>query len=1028
MDTQKVTVLLIEKNRSEAARIHSLLVQGRERLTGMLAMELLVAADSGEATAVTTHQTPDVVILSLPATETNPAALLHDYRVALPYAPVVVLNGHAQESHIQAALQAGAFDYLESSVVTTHTLNQVILRAWENGRIQRQLAESEQRYRRLVENTPDLIYRYRLTAPCIFEYVNSSATDFTGYTPDELYAHPELAAEIMHTEDQPALREAILSDTPLKEPVLQRWRKKDGSLIWVEQRIVKILDGNGRPIAIEGVARDITQRKHAEQALQASERFAYETLDSLTAHIAILDEMGEIVAVNRSWRDFARANGAKPALVSTGANYLAVCDAAAQHGDEAETVAAATAVAAAIRAIIRGEQSAAAFKYVCPSPEAEHWFMVRLTRFEDDGPLRIVVSHEDISENQQTEERLQRNEARYRALFQQSNDAVFILDLRGKHIAANGRAVDLLGYTAEQMAQLHYGDLSAEPEESKKILQRLLAGDHVPAYERLFRKKNGEVFPVEINVELVCDERGRPLHIQSIVRDITLRKEAEEVLRLRSAALEAAANAIVITDVTGKIQWANLAFTRLTGYAVAEVQAKNPHILRSGKHSSAFYQEMWQTILAGQVWQGELVNKRKDGSLYQEQMTITPVRAGGAQITHFIAIKEDISERLAREKQERRSQRLESIGALAGGLAHDLNNVLAPIALYLDILRSKHPASEREIEMIASGVKRSGEMVRQLVTFARGAEGKRVLIQLNHLVKEMQGIMEATFPKNIRVDVAVDKILPTVLGDATQLHQVLLNLCVNARDAMPQGGALRLQTTRQEVDHFFAAAVPDALPGSYVRLRVQDTGMGLAPNVMEHMFEPFFSTKAPDKGTGLGLATVLGIVRGHGGFLHVNSHDDRGATFDVYLPIADEGPAAGQGERERPYPLHGSGELVLLVDDQEAIRKIGGAVLKRLNYTPLVAADGVDGLIKMAEHRDRLHAIITNLRMPQMDGLAFVGALRRTLPHVPIIVTTGHMDEETAVQLRTVGVTTYLDKPFTEAQLAEALRQVITTP
>lgn len=896
MEPAKVTVLLIEKDVTEVARIQAFLSEGQQRIPGAPDMELLNAPEPAQVKA--TEHPPDVILFSLPETESDPAGALVRSRAALPARPIIVLNGHSQDSYVHAVPPTCVVNFLESGRLTAHGLHQAIMQSLEYGRIQQQLAESEMRYRRLVENTQDLIYRYRLAEPRGFEYVSPSATALTGYTPEEHYADPDLGFKIVHPDDHHLLEATANCDVPSGQLIELRWVKKDGSIFWTEQRNVTIYDEAGKPIAIEGIARDISKRKHVESALKASERFAYETLDSLTTSIAILDETGRIVAVNRSWRDFAQTNGMDPALVSEGTNYLAVCDAAT--GQNAEEAAA---VAAGIRAVLVGEEISCSFEYPCHSPNEKRWFVVRITKFSGEGPVQIVVAHENITE----------------------------------------------------------------------------------------------------------------------------RKLAEADLHLRSAALEAAANAIVITDTDGIIQWANPAFTDLTGHPLEKAIGRSTRMLKSGKQPLEFYKRLWDTILGGEVWQGELVNRRKDGTWYTEQMTITPVRSDGEAITHFIAIKEDITERLAQEKQERRSQRLESIGTLAGGLAHDLNNALAPIALYLDMMRLKYPDSARQIDVIEAGVKRSGEMVRQLVTFARGTEGERVLVQLNHLLKEMQSIASGTFPKNIHVDVDHDKMLPPVLGDATQLHQVLLNLCVNARDAMPNGGTLTMQTTRQELDAQFAAALPDVRPGHYVRLRVKDTGMGMTPEVMERIFEPFFTTKTPDRGAGLGLSTVLGIVKRHGGFPRIESQPGRGTTFDIYLPVA-EGPGAEEAwPSERKEQLYGQGETILLVDDDAAMREIGHVVLGGLNYELITARDGAEGLMKVAKYRTVLSAIITDFQMPEMDGLGFVRALRYMLPEIPVIVTSGYMEEATAVQFQALGVAARLDKPFTEAQLAEALQQLLAT-
>ena len=384
----------------------------------------------------------------------------------------------------------------------------------------------------------------------------------------------------------------------------------------------------------------------------------------------------------------------------------------------------------------------------------------------------------------------------------------------------------------------------------------------------------------------------------------------------------------------------------------------------------------------------------------------------------------DITERQKQERLAQRSQRLEAIGTLAGGVAHDLNNAIAPIMMGLQLLKLEYPKESKIVDLFEISARRGADMVRQLLAFAKGAEGERVSVPLHRLVRELENLMKGSFPKNLRLAIRCDPNLPTVLGDATQLHQVLLNLCVNARDAMPHGGTLKLEAERVEVDAAYASSIPDATPGSYLALRVSDSGTGIPPEILDRIFDPFFTTKGPEKGTGLGLSTCMGIVKGHGGFLHVYSQPGQGSTFTAFLPVD---PAGGSAEpvTQAPGDFRGQGETILFVDDDTAVRELGRAVLRHLNFTPVTATDGADGVIQAAQHRTKLRAIITDLHMPRMDGLAFVREVRRLLPGIPIVVASGRMDDAEDSELNALGVTNRLDKPFTQAQLAEALKNLL---
>ncbi|MCF7788904.1 MAG: PAS domain S-box protein [Prosthecobacter sp.] len=403
----------------------------------------------------------------------------------------------------------------------------------------------------------------------------------------------------------------------------------------------------------------------------------------------------------------------------------------------------------------------------------------------------------------------------------------------------------------------------------------------------------------------------------------------------------------------------------------------------------------------------------------QEMMRIIAQR-----IAMELERSQTIAERKNMESQALRSQRMEAIGTLSGGVAHDLNNALAPILMGVELLRARYPQESKILDLFESSARRGAAMVRQLLTFAKGAEGERVVLRVEHLVMEMEKMMQSSFPKNIRLVVSCAPELPAVLGDATQLHQVLLNLCVNARDAMPTGGTLTLEAQSSVVDEAFASTVPDARPGNYVALRVHDTGTGIPQEILERIFDPFFTTKSQDKGTGLGLSTVMGIVKSHGGFLRVSSKPDQGSTFTVFLPVH----AADTAVELTPAPVvscPGHGETVLLVDDEAAVREMASVVLQRLNFMPVTATDGANGLQLAKQHQADLRVIITDLHMPHMDGLAFVRVLRLVLPDVPVVVASGRLEDPQAAEMKALGVTHRLDKPFTERQLAEVLQAVL---
>lgn len=381
----------------------------------------------------------------------------------------------------------------------------------------------------------------------------------------------------------------------------------------------------------------------------------------------------------------------------------------------------------------------------------------------------------------------------------------------------------------------------------------------------------------------------------------------------------------------------------------------------------------------------------------------------------------DITERVAMTRLASRSQRLESLGTLASGVAHDLNNALAPLVLSVGMLRDEARLDEEFLSTMEEGAQRAVRLVRQLITFAKGADGQRIPVRPKDLVSEMERLVRSTFPRDVTLRVRADDHLPMVMGDATQLHQVLLNLCVNARDAMVRGGTLTIEADVMQVDATYAASVLDGRPGSFVTFTVRDTGSGISGDVIDRIFDPFFTTKG-EKGTGLGLSTSLGIVRGHGGFVHVYSEPSLGTTFRVFIPVAS--PAAVTGGVREAHGLEGGGRTVLVIDDDARVRQAAATVLGQLGFRVVTALDGADALAQVGSHLGDLHLVLLDLHMPRMSGLGFLERLREVMPTVPVIVASGHLHDETTMPEELRGVP-QLAKPFTQEDLVWALRQAL---
>ena len=622
---------------------------------------------------------------------------------------------------------------------------------------------------------------------------------------------------------------------------------------------------------------------------------------------------------------------------------------------------------------------------------------------------------------------LRGSEERYRSLVETTADWIWEVDIEGRYTYASPQVKQLLGYTPEEVIGRSPFDLMG-PEEAKRvggIFREIIARQGIIiGLENTNLHRDGRQVTVETNGVPFFSREGVWLGYRGMDRDITGRLSSDRMLRLQGAALAAAANAILITDIRGLIEWANPAFTHLSGWTAAEAIGRNPgELLHSGRHDPAFYKKMWDTILAGKVWQGEVVNRRKDGNYRTEEMTITPLRDPQGRITHFIAIKQDVTEQKHYEAQFRQAQRMEAMGTLAGGIAHDLNNILSPVLLVSGMLKEKlEKESDREmLDMITREAQRGANIIMQLLTFSRGLEGERTAVQPRHIIKELVNLMRETFPREINLQQKLPGALWTVLADPTQLHQVVLNLCVNARDAMPHGGRLVLGASNLMMEEGDPRLESGAKPGPYILVEVQDSGHGIPEKILQNIFEPFFTTKPLGKGTGLGLSTVLGIVKSHGGFVRVQSVVDQGSAFQVFLPALPE-TVVPEAPEILEKTAAGRGQWILVVDDERSLREAAQLVLENHGYRVLVAVNGDDALAVYRQNMTRIKLVLTDLMMPVMNGLTLIRHLRKLNGRLPVIATSGMGEIDQHAELRSLGVAEFLTKPFSGNTLVQVVQ------
>lgn len=639
--------------------------------------------------------------------------------------------------------------------------------------------------------------------------------------------------------------------------------------------------------------------------------------------------------------------------------------------------------------------------------------------------VELEMQNEDL---RQAQLQLEELKDRYLDLYDFAPIGYLTLDRKGLVRESNLTAARLLGVDRKRLIGTFFSRFVCEAESGAWYLhlQQAFETHSKQTCEIRLTQEDGMFLHAHLETVPVEDEQGVQSRCRTMVLDITERKRAEEARDRLAAAVEQAAEAVVITDAEGNILYVNPVFETTTGYQSEEAVGATPRILKSGHHDETFYKRMWDTISSGQVWTGHIINRKKDGTLFEEDATISPVRDDAGRIVNYVGIKRDVTKEISLQTQLLQAQKMEAVGTLAGGVAHDFNNILQVALGFSELMLNDErlPAIMRaDIQKIYESARRGADLVKRLLTFGRKTEIKPQPLNLNRRIRELRKMLDRTLPKMIEIQLCLGENLDAINADPVQIDQILMNLAVNARDAMPDGGALAIETANVVLDEEYAGTHLDAAPGRHVLLSVTDTGSGMNSETMEHIFEPFFTTKAVGQGTGLGLAVVHGIVQQHGGHIACFSAPGNGTEFRIYFPaLASE----GEWEEGIDGAMQSEGtETILLVEDDEFIRDLGSRILAKAGYEVLAVSTGEEALEVYRQRGEEIGLVVMDLIMPEMGGKQCLEGLLRLNPSVKVIVASGYSAEESTKEALEAGAAGFVHKPYNVRQMLSAVRNLL---
>ncbi len=863
------------------------------------------------------------------------------------------------------------------------------------------LRESEDKFRTLAEQSPNMIFINRAGRVI---YANHRCSEVMGYSQEEMCSPDFDFLNLIAPESRGLIKENFRKHLQGQEipPCEYTMLDKKGNSIQAIYATTIVNFGGEQ--AIFGTVTDITERKRAEETnRQEAEKYTA-MLETTTDGFARLDGAGKFLEINDA---FCTTSGySREELLN-----LRISDIEAAEKPE-ET-------AGRMEKVVKSGFD----RFVSQHRKKDGTIIdveISVTHWQRAG--QFLMFSRDITRSKRTDERLRLLAHTITSV----TDCVTVTDTEGVIVFVNKAFLKTYGYSESGVIGKHIDFVRSplnDPALGAAIKSGTLAGGWQG--ELLNRRKDGTEFPVHLSSSVVRNERGDVIAMVGVARDISERRQAEEELRLFRQLVDHSNDAFeVIEPETGRFLDVNQKACTDLGYTRDELLRMTVFDIDPALDREQF---IGATATSGESIPPvvESLHRRKDGSTFPVEVSLSAVKL---EHTYFVAITRDITERKALEEQYRRTQRMDMLGTLASGIAHDLNNVLTPITLAIEMLQRKYGSDEKTARLLSTlelMVNRGSGVVKQILALARGAESRLERLDPVNVVEDVRRMMEQTFPKNISHAATVEKGTGLLLGDRTQVYQILVNLCINARDAMQDGGKLSLSARNAAVDEQYAGMTRGAKAGKYILFEVRDTGTGFMKEDMGKSFDPFFTITEAGKGAGLGLAIAHGLVESHGGFIEVDSEVHKGTVFRVYLPAAATGEQIPQPVPE-PTPGLGHGELILIADDEMAIREITKSTLEAYGYKVLVASDGSEAVSLYAGQRDEISLVVTDMAMPIMDGSATVSALRKINPEVRVIVATGYMDSSDTLRISGTA-NAILKKPYSAAGLMRVITEVLST-